>query len=232
MRPTPSAAQPIPGIASSHDGDAGLLMLLDAFIEASREHRPAEVSVIPLNRLVGVGLPREELDRLVCEGLVERCDVEGSENGRLRTGQKRRIGEQQPRCGYVLTPCGATAAFWFLYASETDAATAVTGSVDRQVLLESGERPVWDDTARELWWRSRLVKRFRYDAANQRLVLTALAEQAWVSRIDDPLRREAGVDPKVRRRETVKRLHRGQLPVVLRFHADGTASGLRWEAVV
>jgi hypothetical protein len=82
-----------------------------------------------------------------------------------------------------------------------------------------------------LWWRSRLVKRFWHDAANQCLILLAFEEQAWPPRIDDPLPRASGVNPKARLRETVKSLRRGQKPLLLRFHTDGTGRGVRWEPV-
>ena len=56
------------------------------------------------------------------------------------------------------------------------AATAALGRRGTARRPGSGERPVWDDKARELWWRSRLVKRFRNDAANQRLIVQAFVE--------------------------------------------------------
>jgi hypothetical protein len=93
------------------------------------------------------------------------------------------------------------------------------------------DRPVWDDQARELWWGAQLIKRFRNDAANQRLILQAFEEQGWPARIDDPLPPTAGINRKSRLRETVRGLHHGQKPLVLRFHADGTGSGVRWEAI-
>ncbi len=110
--------------------------------------------------------------------------------------------------------------------------TVATGRAHEPVGAGPAERPVWDDAARELSWHCRLVKRFRHDAANQRLILTAFQELDWAPRIDDPLPREAGVNAKVRLRETVKSLQRGQKPLVLCFHADGTGCGLRWEAII
>jgi hypothetical protein len=91
--------------------------------------------------------------------------------------------------------------------------------------------PHWDNKAGELWWKGECIRRFRHDASSQRRVLDALEEQGWPGRIDDPLPKQRDSDSKQRLRETIKSLNRGQRPVRLRFHCDGTGEGIRWEAI-
>jgi len=89
------------------------------------------------------------------------------------------------------------------------------------------ERPRWDAGAGELWWRGRMVKRLRVDAANQAAVLAAFEAQGWPGRIDDPL--PAGAGAKRRRWETVRVLN-ARLPAQsFRFRTAGRSAGIRWE---
>jgi hypothetical protein len=63
------------------------------------------------------------------------------------------------------------------------------------------------------------------------VVLAAFQVADWSERILDPLEWEPGLDPTERLRETVKSLNRGLTPGTIRFHADGTGAGIRWEPV-
>jgi hypothetical protein len=94
---------------------------------------------------------------------------------------------------------------------------------------ESGDRPRWDRMMLQLWWRGECIREYRNDAANQRLVLDGFEEHRWPRRLADPLPRERGVNVKVRLRETIKGLNRGQKPQRLCFRGDGTGLGVVWE---
>jgi hypothetical protein len=118
-----------------------------------------------------------------------------------------------PRTRLVLTSGGAELAFRVLEEAHPEWA-------------EGGPRPRWDARTREVWFRSRLVKRLRRTAPNQECVLAAFEETGWPRRMDDPLPR--GAD---RLRETVKSLNRGQLWPALRFTIEADGQGLRWVAV-
>ncbi len=72
------------------------------------------------------------------------------------------------------------------------------------------------------------MKEFRQRAENQVLILAALEELSWPRRIDDPLPRRAGVDPKQRLREVVRALNRRQRNALITFAADGTGTGVVW----
>jgi hypothetical protein len=206
-------------------------LLLDAFTKAGRQHFPAGVPPVSSARLVEAGLSHTELQGLVCEGLVEQRDHVALANGSPRTGPDVEVGRQPDGDGYALTPCGAVAVFSSLYAPG-HVTPAVRVCRNGRYIPDNGrERPLWDDAARGLWWRCRLIKHFRNDAANQRLILRAFEEQGWPQKVDDSLPRAAGVRCKVQLREAVRSLHRGQSPLVLRFRADGAGTGIRWEPI-
>lgn len=52
---------------------------------------------------------------------------------------------------------------------------------------------------------------FRRPAINQELLLAALEEEGWPTRIDEPLSRTPDIDPKVRIHDAIKALNRCHL---------------------
>ena len=68
--------------------------------------------------------------------------------------------------------------------SETDASEYLS-----QAIARMSARPRWMPGAQELFWKGRVVRRFRYDADNQALLLAAFEAAGWPGRIEDPLRR-------------------------------------------
>jgi hypothetical protein len=48
--------------------------------------------------------------------------------------------------------------------------------------------------------------------------------------MDDPLPRMPDIDPKIRLRDTIKRLNRNQVNHLLRFQGDGNGLGIQWFA--
>jgi len=83
----------------------------------------------------------------------------------------------------------------------------------------------------ELWVNSILVKRLDCRATNQISILTTFQEENWPKRIDDPLHPKAGSDTKARLRYAIHSLNGSQQPWLIRFFADGTGHGIRWERV-
>jgi hypothetical protein len=74
-----------------------------------------------------------------------------------------------------------------------------------------------------------LVKRFKYVARNQELVLDAFEEEDWPFRIDDPPPPRQEIDCKLRLRDTIAKLNRHRQSTVIRFSGDGTGRGIRWQ---
>jgi hypothetical protein len=75
-----------------------------------------------------------------------------------------------------------------------------------------------------------VVKRFREPAPNQVAILRAFEEEGWPARIDDPLFGGLnGAQAKQRLHDAIKRLNASQLHQRIRFHGDGTGTGIWWE---
>ena len=91
--------------------------------------------------------------------------------------------------------------------------------------------PHWDAEARELRIGGRLVKRFKWKAANQETLLAAFEEEGWRRRIDDPLPPVPGLLSTTRLSDAIKRLNGHQKNALIRFCGDGTGEGVTWELV-
>ena len=89
--------------------------------------------------------------------------------------------------------------------------------------------PYFDVELHELWVDDTLVKRLDCRATNQMMILLAFQELGWRRRIDDPLRPKYGADPKARLRTAIHSLNRRQHANLIRFHADGSGQGIRWD---
>src|SRR6478672_5670552 len=98
-------------------------------------------------------------------------------------------------------------------------------------LCERTSRPFFDTELRELWLNGVLVKRLDCRATSQILILTAFQEENWTLRIDDPLSPTNGRDAKDRLRSTIHSLNACQRSYLIRFFADGTGRGIRWELI-
>lgn len=85
--------------------------------------------------------------------------------------------------------------------------------------------PVWDRSSGLLRYEGNIVRKVNANGGNIRRILDCFEEQGWQSRVDNPL--PGGSDSK-RLRNALASLHAGLS--VLRFQADGSASGIRWNA--
>ncbi len=96
----------------------------------------------------------------------------------------------------------------------------------------SNSKPMWDSDSRELRICGRIVKLFKWKAANQERVLAAFEEEGWPECIDDPLPPSENVNPKRRLHDTIKCLNRNQLCKLVRFHGNGNGEGVIWRIAV
>ncbi len=91
-------------------------------------------------------------------------------------------------------------------------------------------KPSWNSMTRELKFDGKLVKRFKWHAENQELILDAFEEEGWPVVIHDPLPPKHDQDCKLRVQETIKALNRHHDTAgLIRFRGNGTADGVRWE---
>ena len=91
------------------------------------------------------------------------------------------------------------------------------------------ERPFWDSERRKLFFGGRLVKHFRWLAANQEKMVCAFQDEDWPPRMDDPLTPSPDIVSKRRLSDAIKCLNRKQANRLLCFRGDGTGEGVSWE---
>lgn len=86
--------------------------------------------------------------------------------------------------------------------------------------------PKWNKARGELTYNGTIIKQISRItvATNSVRLLDAFQEEGWPDRIDDPL---APSKDQQRLHEAIKRLN-GNLHAI-RFHADGTGQGIKWE---
>jgi hypothetical protein len=63
----------------------------------------------------------------------------------------------------------------------------------KSALSTANARPRWDQAARILWYRGRIVKCFGRPSPNVELIFAAFEEQGWPPCIDDPLPTVSGL---------------------------------------
>jgi hypothetical protein len=61
------------------------------------------------------------------------------------------------------------------------------------------------------------------------VILGAFEEEGWPEHIDDPLPVIGDIDPRTRLHDAINRLNRCQTNRLLRFHGNGTGTGVFWK---
>ena len=88
--------------------------------------------------------------------------------------------------------------------------------------------PDWQSGKRVLTFGDKIVKKFKWPAPNQELLVAAFQEEGWPETILDPLPPDDFVDSKARLHDTIKCLNRNQANAVIRFHGNGDGQSVRW----
>lgn len=205
-----------------------LMSLLEAFDYAADTRSDRWDFAVPLRHVRGMGLNVTDLRWLVRKAYIEHrreVTVQGL-NGR----EFRPTGDLTftRRTCLVLTDSGASALRSIIGGRPEPASNgsppeiSPTSEPDRKC-------PDWDAERRELRMNGRLVKRFKWQAANQEMILNTFQEEGWPARIDDPLPPQRDVDPKRRLSDTIKCLNRRQFDPLVVFRGDGAGVGIVWE---
>src|SRR5262249_3949322 len=150
-----------------------LRILLDIQLQPQAEVSRARESAIPWPCLDAAGLGANFVRELVDACYLEHFLETTCEASKGRTFVPAASAVLTPRSSLLLTVRG------IVYAQELIADLADVPPVRRA-------RPVWDRDGGELWWEGGLVKRFRHDAANQRLVLDGFEMARWSRCIRNP----------------------------------------------
>jgi hypothetical protein len=205
---------------------SALRQLLQAHDYACELNQDVWQFAVEIESLRFAGLTNADLRWLVCKGYVE--------HGRERTqpGDPHRLFRAAPnlalgrRSCFVLTPTGLQ-----LTQQEHDEPEAAppwaNGNGDLSAAAPAQQAaPHWDEAEHTLYWHGRLVKRYRYEAPNQELVLSAFQSRGWVSRVEVALPEDGGGSYKERLHDTIKSLNRSVRPL-LHFRQFG--SHVSWE---
>ncbi len=225
----------------------GLALLSKAFACA----RDAGVDLwdfaLEINALYEAGLTISDLRWLVAKKFVEHgqeSPVYGSPHRSFRRGEG--FFFDQTTC-VVLTPSGAAFVNDVLRAPVVSPRSVppieTAWIAGKSSLLENGTlarhehkepiafsfKPRWNSTQRELSLDGMVVKRFRVPAQNQEVILGAFEEEGWPEYVNDPLPVHRDIDPRTRLHDVINRLNSRQRNPLLRFHGNGTGTGVFWE---
>jgi hypothetical protein len=177
---------------------------------------------VELDVLDQEGVSHETLRWMLGKGLIEHAIESDEHRGIGRTFESPGGFAFKPRSCFVITGNGLNA----LKDVVPVAPTLAVSPTSPGLLV-----PEWDDQRHELRLGKKLVKRFKWRAANQEAVLSAFQEEGWPPRIDDPLPPVTETDPKRRLGDAIKCLNRKQVNPLVRFSGDGTGEGVLWQVV-
>lgn len=209
---------------------------LHALLEASNLAEDTDSDLwdfaVGIRRLHKLGLEDSHLRWLVRKGYV----LHARETTREKDDQRRfRCAGNLSFCKrtcFTITDVGLeTARSLIDWGAETaDLTEGCAGEINGRA--NRLPQPEWNGVTRELRLDGMIVKRFRWQAVNQEIVLSAFEEDQWPPVIDDPLPPKPEQDTKRRLHDTIKALNRNQEHQMLRFHGNGTGEGIRWEFLV
>jgi len=227
------AASDIAKIESNRAILMAMRKLLRAFRFSSDCNRSRWDFAIEIQELRELGISTEELRWLIGKGLIDHAE-ESLENAHLnRTFQSSGGFSLSPRSCFVLTDSGLGAAKVLVSALSKQADSNQLSSEDKSAnnpdSIESAAVPKWDSMRHELWFSGKLIKKYKWRAANQEAILSAFEEEGWPPRIDDPLPPIAEMDPKRRLGDAIKCLNRSRANLLVKFCGDGSGEGVLWE---
>lgn len=210
-----------------------LVELQAGYSYAQQTSRDAWDFALQIENLHNIGLSENDLRYLVYLQLVEHA-AEVKTNGQTRRNS-RVSGALRftSRSSFILTSVGASLAVTL--GCPERAAPVTIGESFRIHSHQDGplpEKPVWDVERQVLEYGGYVVKHFRWQAANQELILTTFQEEGWPVRIADPLSPSPEIDTKRRLSDAIKCLNRKQVNQLIHFRGDGTGQAVVWESLI
>lgn len=198
--------------------------------DTDSNHWDFAVGIRCLRRL---GLEDSDLRWLVRKGYVNHArEITRTEDERREFRSVDNLSFCKKTCFAITTSGRATAQSLVEPIRPTHAQSLVLNQIasdDVRLRQLDESHPEWNPVTRELRFGGKIVKRFKWQAINQEIVLSAFEEDEWATVIDDPLPPKAEQDTKRRLHDTIKALNRNQEHDVIRFHGNGTGEGIRWE---
>ncbi|HTU26817.1 MAG TPA: hypothetical protein VMF30_15520 [Pirellulales bacterium] len=200
-----------------------MAILREAAVYAEQFGRDRWDFAVDVKSLVAAGCNLNDLRWLLCAGFaLHGIEIRGvnSTSRQFKLSQGMTFG---PRSCFVLAQTSIV--------SGTNGSQPYESNAGFQVFRGSSVTPTWDQERRELRLNDVVVKSFKLPSPNQEAILTALAEEHWPARIDDPLPPHVELDPKRRLHDTIKSLNRNQKHRLIRFSGDGTGEGVLWKLI-
>jgi hypothetical protein len=178
---------------------------------------------VGLDTLTGHGCSENVLSWLVARGYAECRPA----NGRASATEK--VAKFSRSTRFVATSKGAAVARKVQVARR---ASSANGAPRQRRGKLAVEKPLWDH-AGSLWFRGRLIRRFRNAASDQRTILDEFERQGWPERIKNPVTRLHAVGARERRHlhNTVQNLNRDHEGPALRFLVCTATREIGWMAV-
>jgi len=205
---------------------AALILLNQAYDTAASLDQDSWDFAIEIHALKESGLTHNDLRSLVCCGFVEHrleCTQVGAKRRSFRESHGLRLVAES--C-FVLSGSGLKIARGL---SGVNTGTHSVEDMSPTKTLSLAITPVWDAVRRELRFGFHVVKQFKVPAPSQELILDAFEEEGWPVHLDDPLPPRYDLDAKRRLHAVIDRLNRNQKHKLIRFHGDGTGTGISWE---
>lgn len=205
-------------------------LLLEAFEYADdADSDPWEFGV-GIGSLYGLGLSEIDLRWLMRKGYVEHAreiTMQGDSKRAFRSTGEAVFCKQT--C-FVLTETGLVKSR-SVRINQSQSVDDEGRDIDGNGRADHNSVPHWDSETSELRIDGKTVKRYKWPAVNQQIVLSAFEEEGWPAHIDDPLPPQPEQDSKRRLSDTIKCLNRKQLNELVHFRGDGTGEGIIWERV-
>jgi hypothetical protein len=204
----------------------GLRLLSEAWLAAHSAACNVWQFAVEINQLRVLGLSHTELRCLLHWGYLEHARECTTAGAPQRVFQQLSSLALPKRTCFVLTAKGREIVSDFV--DEKGSGDIPLRKGPPALPRSSSSYPHWDNSSRRLYWQNNLIKEYRRPAINQELVLAALEEEGWPSRIFDPLRPRGNIDPKIRLHDTIKALNRHHVYRIIHFRGDGTGQAVGW----
>jgi hypothetical protein len=130
---------------------------------------------------------------------------------------------------FVFTDFGLAAVKDYFDRGVIEAGSAAEATYWAAAVGRFGTRPLWKETAAELWWNGKFVRQYLKPAPDQCCVLRAFQTEGWKTCIANPLLGKADRNHKAYTKQTINALNRGQDPQLIWFRISDGGRLLHWE---
>ncbi len=213
LKPTPNAYQML----------AALEKLEGAFQCAIHGDVDIWEFAIEISDFKQLGISRMSLRQMVAHGWVEHQREISLPKLSERLFQEEATYSFSDRSCFIITDAGRRQIGIF------SGGCAAVGAEEYSQAPANSEpplRPTWDSNRRELRLGDVLVKKFKWPATVQFIVLQQFEQLGWPSRISDPLPPADNICPKRRLHDAIKCLNQRMENELIRFRGDGTGTGV------